>query len=101
MTGSHPLERMGAKLDEYIEALDRLVKGDEQLLVPEPLSEGELTDLARSLSVDDYDTALGLLVEIEEVMSLIESRMAAIRETMRRTSPPSRRDSATLLDRRV
>lgn len=98
---SHPLERMGAKLDEYIDALDRLVKGDEQLQIPTPLSEQELESLSGFLSEEDYDQAVKILEETQEVISLVESHMSSIRETMRKTSPPSRRDSATILDKRV
>lgn len=98
MSDSHPLERMGAKLDEYIEALDRLVKGDVQPSAPEPLN---LNDTPDSLEPGDYDAAVALLAETEEVIALIESRMTSIRDSLRKVPHTSRRDSASLFDKRV
>ena len=96
MSDSHPLERVGAKLDEYIEALDRLVKGDVQLSAPEPLS-----DIKNSLEPGDYEAAVALLTETEEVIALIESRMSSIRDSLRKIPHATRRDAASLFDKRV
>lgn len=86
---------MGAKLDEYIEALDRLVKGDTQPDVPQPLP--DLVDL----DPEDLEAASSLLAETEEIIAIIESRMASIRESLRKVPPVQRRDSASVFDKRA